>query len=267
VVRLAWGWFYQSQRPYELQVEDDETELGQAELAEHRVLDFEHRFNNGGSLRAEAFERRISRTRARYENLFDPVMVFPELAQDRVRIEPGDGEAEGVEVVYRSAEGAPFGWWLSYAFSSAEEEIDGRQVPRSIDQTHGVRAGWSYRTRRGWSFNALWQYHTGWPTTEVTGRVETAADGSQTVVPVLGPLHGERLHPYHRLDLRIGRSWSLSRGRLSAYVDLQNLYDRDNVRGFSDFGFELDAYGRVVVRSEPVSWGGLLPSFGVRWEL
>ncbi len=267
VVRFAWGWFYQSQRPNELQVEDDETELRPAELAEHRVLDFEHRFGNGGWLRAEAFERRISRTRARYENLFDPVAVFPELEEDRVRIDPRDGEAEGVEVGYHSAEGAPFAWWLSYAFSSAEEEIDGHQVPRSIDQTHGLRAGWSFRTRRGWSFNALWQYHTGWPTTEVTGREVMADDGSRTVVPVLGPLNGERLHPYHRLDLRVSRSWSLSRGRLSAYVDLQNLYDRDNVRGARDFRLELGADGQVVVRSERVSWGGLLPSFGIRWEL
>lgn len=267
VVRFAWGWFYQSQRPNELQVEDDETELRPAELAEHRVLDFEHRFERGGWLRAEAFERRISRTRARYENLFDPVTVFPELEEDRVRVEPRDGEAEGVEVRYHSAEGAPFAWWLSYAFSSAEEEIDGRQVPRSVDQTHGLRAGWSFRTRRGWSLNAIWQYHTGWPTTEVTGRLVTADDGSLTVVPILGPLNGERLHPYHRLDLRVGRSWSLSRGRLSAHVDLQNLYDRDNVRGSSDFRLELGADGRVVVRSEMVSWGGLLPSFGIRWEL
>lgn len=267
VVRFAWGWFYQSQRPNELQVEDDETEIGQAELAEHRVLDFEHRFGNGGSLLAHAFERRISRSRARYENLFDPVTVFPELAEDRIRIEPGDGEAEGFEVGYRSAVSVPFSWWLSYAFSTAEEEIDGRLVPLAVDQTHGLRAGWNFRTRRGWNFNALWQYHTGWPTTAVSGRLVTAADGLPTVVPVLGPLNGERLSPYHRLDLRVGRSWSLSLGRLSAYVDLQNLYDRDNVRGFTDFAFEVDPQGRVVVRSEALSWGGLLPSFGIRWEM
>ena len=65
----------------------------------------------------------------------------------------------------------------------------------------------------------------------------------------------------------MGRSWSLSRGRLSAYVDLQNLYDRDNVRGFTDFAFELDPQGRFAVRSEALSWGGLLPSFGIRWDL
>lgn len=267
MVRLAWGWFYQSQRPNELQVEDDETELWTAALAEHRVLDLEHRFGKGGRLQIEAFERRMSRMRPRFENLFDPVTVFPELEADRVRIAAAEGLVEGLEVGYHGAEGGPFGWWLSYAWSSAREEVEGRWVPSAADQPQTLRAGWSYRARSGWSFNALWQYHTGWPTTEVTGRAVTAPDGSVTLVPVLGPRNGERLHPYHRLDLRVGRSWALSRGRLSAYLDLQNLYDRENVRGFEDFRLELGAAGEAGARSERVSWGGLLPSFGIRWAL
>jgi outer membrane receptor protein involved in Fe transport len=266
-MRLAWGWFYQSHRPNELQVEDDETEFKPAERSEHRVLGFEHRFRSGASLQAEAFERRIHRTRARFENLFTPVAVFPELEQDRVRIEAAGGLEEGLEIAYRSGRNQPLGWWLSYTLSAAKERIDDRLVPRAIDQPHALRAGLTYRAPGGWNLHAVWLAHTGWPITRLSGRLATAADGSAAVEPVLGPLNAERLPPYHRLDLRVSRTWKLARGRLSAYVDLQNLYDRHNVRGLTDVELELDAAGRVEVRSEALSWGGLLPSFSIRWEL
>ena len=35
-----------------------------------------------------AYRRRVEAPRVRFENLFDPVLVFPELAEDRVRSLP-----------------------------------------------------------------------------------------------------------------------------------------------------------------------------------
>lgn len=163
-------------------------------------------------------------------------------------------------------------WWLTYTFSSVKEDVSGRKVPRSVNQPHALRADVNYRTENGWNFNAAWLYHTGWPTTSLTGRIVTAADGSggsTNIEPVFGPYNGERLDDYHRLDLRVSRGWKLPLGHLDTYVDLQNLYDRQNVRGFDHFAFEPgpdgDA-GNVRVRSEEVSWGSFLPSFGIRWQ-
>ncbi len=266
VFRFAWGWFYQSQRPNELQVEDGETELAGAEWAEHGILGFEHRRASGAVLRVEAYRRRLSRTRVRFENLYDPIVLFPELSGDRVRIAPEGGRAAGIEILFRSAQRGPLSWWLTYTFSSVKDRLGERMVPRAIDQPHAVRADLNYRTERGWNFNAAWLYHTGWPTTNVTGRAVLGADGSTSIEPVLGPFNGERLAEYHRLDVRVSRGWKLPLGRLDAYVDLQNLYDRNNVRGFDDFAFDLTPDGNVRVHSEAVSWGGFLPSFGIRWQ-
>jgi hypothetical protein len=84
--------------------------------------------------------------------------------------------------------------------------------------------------------------------------------------PVLGAIRGDRMPDYHRLDLRVGREWDLRRGRLLAYLDLQNVYDRENLRGFERFGVVgLDAEDQPLVSAQPVSWGGFLPSFGLRW--
>lgn len=265
VARLAWGWFYQSQRPNELQVEDDERLLYRAERAEHRVLQLEHRGAEGAAIRIELFERRVSRSRPRFDNLFDPASFFPELEDDRVRIAPSHALAQGAELGYHSASTRPAHWRLSYTYASARETIDGRQVPAAVDQRHAISAGLGYRTRQGWSFETAWTYHTGWPTTAVWAQEVTTADGTAAVEPLRGPLNRERLPAYHRLDLRVTRAWDLARGQLSAYVDLQNVYDRENVRGRTDFRFVPDEAGGVRVSSERTTWGGLLPSFGLRW--
>lgn len=266
VFRLAWGWFYQSQRPNELQVEDGETRLARAERAEHRILGYEHRRVGGATFRVEAYQRRLRHPRVRYENLYDPLVLFPELTGDRIRIAPESGLAQGIELFYRSAEHGPLSWWLTYVLSSIEDDFGDRTVPRGNDQPHAFRADLSYRTVRGWTLHAAWLYHTGWPTTQVTGRVVPGPGGSTQVEPVLGPFHGDRLPAYHRLDTRLSRTWTLPLGQLSTYLEVQNLYDRENVRGFDNFAFDLGADGEPRVGFDPVSWGEFLPSFGIRWQ-
>jgi len=265
-LRAAWGWFYQSQRPDELQIEDGETGFARAERSEHRVLGWEHRFDGGARFEAEAFERWLSHPRARYENLFDPVLLSPELSPDRVLIAPERGRSRGLELIWRGAERRRLSWSAVYTLAAIEDRLDGRWVPRSADATHALRAEADVRFHRGWNLGLVWSYHTGWPTTAVGGRAVAGADGGQVIEPVLGALNAERLPDYHRLDLRLRREWELGRGKLSAYLDLQNLYDRDNVRGFDEFVFATGADGAVAVDATPESWGGFLPSFGVRWS-
>jgi outer membrane receptor protein involved in Fe transport len=266
VVRAAWGRYFQSQRPNELQIEDEQTELQSADNSEHRALDLEYLLASGPTIRIGGFERRLSRSGPRFENLFDSASVFPELALDRVRVEPHGGEAKGVELEIRGRRETPLAWWLAYALAYEEEYLDSRQVPSPSEQRHTLRAGLGYRFRNHLAVNATWLLHSGWPTTAVAAEISELPDGTRTALPVLGPRNGERLPTYHRLDVRASRSWTLSRGELSAYLDLQNLYDRDNVRGFRNFEFRIDDQGATVVESEAVNWGDFLPSFGIRWE-
>ena len=80
------------------------------------------------------------------------------------------------------------------------------------------------------------------------------------------PRNGERLPDYHRLDLRVSRSWSLGLGRLEAHVDVLDLYDRENVRGFEEIGVVPDGSGGAALTRRPVTWTGFVPSVGLRWS-
>ncbi|MCP3961409.1 MAG: TonB-dependent receptor [bacterium] len=268
-VRAAWGHFFQSQRLYELQVEDGETDFLQAELTEQSALGYEHKYRSGSILSLNLYHRDIQDPRPRYENAFEPVDPFPEVAPDRIRIAPERSTARGAELFLRGPAGDRFDWWLSYTYARVEDEIEGRDVPRGIDQPHSLSADFAYRITDHWTFNLAFRYHTGWPTTAVMGELEEDDEGELEPVPVFGPLYDERLPDYHRLDLRASRQWQLRGGKLSFFVDVQNVYDRKNVSGFDiDFEFEVGVGvdDQVTVIPNEETWGGIVPSFGVEWE-
>jgi hypothetical protein len=273
-LRAAWGHFYQGQRLYELQVEDGETDFFPGELTEHYVLGFEHRFRRGETLRLDLYRRDVGNPRPRYENIFEPVDPNPEIQPDRARIVPERSISEGVELFLRGRGGRKLDWWLNYAYARVEDEIDGRDVPRGIDQPHTLNLDLAWRVNPRWTLNLAFRYHTGWPTTAVMGELQEDDEGEVEPVLVFGPLYGERLPDYHRLDLRVSREWRLRKGNLSFFLDLQNLYDRSNLAGFKvEFEFAQQDGEVVVLPDGSVEvikveehWGGFLPSIGVEWE-
>jgi len=171
--RLALGRFHQSQRIHELQVEDGETDFHTAEVSEQVELSVQRLFASGLRVRLDAYEKRLTNLRPRYENLFEPIELFPETSQDRVRVAPEEARLRGIELMVRGPSDRRFFWWVSYTLSEAMDRIDGEEVPRSWDQTHAGRFLIGYRREDRWSISFTGSVHTGWPTTPVTAEVET----------------------------------------------------------------------------------------------
>ncbi len=271
-LRASWGIYFQSQRPNELQVEDGETRVWGAERAEHRIFGLEKGFTTSRGryrLRLDAYERLLSDLRPRWENVLDPRTLYPETSSDRILFAPSSARARGLELLLsRHGDGA-LDWRLGYTWARVTDRIDGRDVPRSADQTHAATLDVSWRPSSRWTLSAVWVFHSGWPTTEVHGLVVPGPDGSVRIEPVLGELNGERLPAYHRLDLRVSRSFPTRRlGTVELFVDVQNVYDRDNLSGYQvdDRRFRLDETGRVIYTPKERYWLGIVPSFGVAWR-
>lgn len=260
-LRLAWGHYSQSERLYELQVEDGVTAFAPPELAEHRILGFDHAFGRRLTLRAELYERLIRDPRVRFENLYEPLSIVPELEPDRIRVAPESSKARGFEVLLGGAAGDRVDWFASYSYSRIEDRIDGRDVPRSVDQPHSLGLELTWRAPRQWLVHLGWHYHSGWPTTALAAHLDAAGEA----VPALGPLYGERLPGHRRLDLRASRGFRLRRGELELFVEVQNLASNHNVRGY-DVALVPRADGTVDVELDPNSWGRLLPNVGVTWR-
>ncbi len=262
VLRASWGQFRQSQRPFELQVEDGSETLAPAERARHWVVGWEQLFARPGAFlrafRFELFERRVDTPRLRFENALEQINTLPEIEPDRIRIVPDAGSARGVEAVLRGALGPRAGWWIVYSYSRSTEELEGRTTPRQTDQPHALSLNLNLPAGAHWNFHLAWRYHTGWPTTPVTATT-VEDEGETEVVPALGTLNSERLPVYHRLDLRASRSWRLRGGELELFFDVQNVYDRRNVAGY-DLGINDEGTGITLPEEH---WPGIFPSVGI----
>jgi hypothetical protein len=225
-LRVAYGKFFQSQGLADLQVEDGVVDFAPAQRASSTILGVDHRFPDGLALRAELFEKTTHSARPRYENLFDPLVLVPELRPGRVRITPERGEARGLEVLLSAAH--PFSWWLGYSLARADDVIDGQNVPRSWDQRNALNAGVTHDVGP-WTLSAVLNVHTGWPATTLTLVPSNAPNAVDGVVAVPGPRNAERLETMRRVDFRASRTYAAGAGSVRVFAEVTNLTGRENV--------------------------------------
>jgi hypothetical protein len=60
----------------------------------------------------------------------------------------------------------------------------------------------------------------------------------------------------------------VGQGKLTLFIDIQNLYDQENLRGLEIDGGRYNAQpdGRLVATFPQEAWFGIMPSFGISWE-
>ncbi len=171
----------------------------------------------------------------------------------------GTGKVYGGELLARWKDSGRFYGWLSYTLSRSERQDGPNQPTRAFefDQTHILTALGSYKLGRGWELGARWRYVTGSPYTPWAGGIGDLDAGGYAAIP--GRPWSARSEAFHRLDLRVEKAWNIGAGKLSAYLDLQNVYNRQNPEGRS--------YNYNYSRSQPLAGLPLLPIIGLRGEL
>ena len=252
-LRGGWGYFYQSEGIHQIRVEEGEDSFHPASLAEHWVAGFEHLFKNGLHLRLEGYHKRLSDLRPDFRNWSNDIEFFPELQYDRFRLNVKSARAKGIETYLKYDRGGKWSWWASYGLAKVVEDIeslefegivyteDAGEYPGKYDQRHTIYFDLNFRPNRNWHFNLSWQYHTGWPYTSRIIKSEQLPDGSTVYYETTENFNGATYPSYHRLDLKINRHFYTSRGRISAFLTLINVYDHGNVRN-TDFNWAWHPY-------------------------
>ena len=264
-LRLSWGRYHQSQEIHELQIEDGIDHFWPAQRADHLIAGIRHMFDNRYSLRVELFQKDIQQVRPRFEILFDPLGLIPEVQPDRVRLDPGSAQSRGLEISVDRSDG-PFTWWASYVLSKVTDRIDNRDELRSWDQRHAFQGGLSWGNQK-WDVSLAGSVHSGWPLTELF-LVEDGVDdeGEIEYVAMPGPRNAERHSTFASLDFRVSRTWKLQRGSFMAFLEVSNLTNRSN-ECCLDYDFEEDEdTGEDVFERGVDYWMPLLPAIGILWE-
>ena len=262
-LRFSWGRYYQSQGIHELQIEDGVTSFFPAQQADHIIAGISHRLGTNHSVRLEVFQKDMSDLRPRFENLYDPLALIPELQADRVRIAPTSAQARGLEFSINRT-GQALSWWASYSLAEVHDTVDGVEVARSWDQRHAVQAGLSLSVNN-WDLSVAGHYRSGWPTTSLALEEIIGPGGQPEFIAVPGPRNAVQLMHFASLDARVSRKFDVGRGTITAFIEISNLLDRNNVCCF-DYDLETDINGEEYLEFSPDYWLPLLPAIGFLWE-
>jgi outer membrane receptor for ferrienterochelin and colicin len=170
----------------------------------------------------------------------------------------GTGRIYGIEALLRARFGERFFGWIAYTFQrSLRTDRPGEaERPFDFDQPHILTALGTWRPNARWAFGARFRLVSGNPYTPVTGSLYDAT--SDVYVPLYGAVNSGRLGTFHALDLRVDRFWTFQRWRLSAYLDVQNVYNRANQEGWQ---YSFDYRQRSALTGLPI-----LPVLGVKGE-
>jgi hypothetical protein len=162
----------------------------------------------------------------------------------------GAGEVRGFELsAQKKSSEVPHYALLSLTYSESKfTAIDNIERPGAYDQK------WIFNTSAGYIFNEKWEvslkfrFATGNPYTPFN------EDGSQNVDNYLA----ERFDPLHSFDIRFDRKWNFENWKLTAYVDVQNIYNNKNSNSI-----------RFNYREKKVERGanlGIFPTIGISAE-
>jgi hypothetical protein len=171
----------------------------------------------------------------------------------------GTGAAIGLEALLRYHDDPRFFGMVAYSLSRATRR-ENPHLPTQLyehDQTHTLTMLGSVRLGRGWQLGARFRYITGLLYTPCKAGILDAASGTYACVPAR-PLSA-RLPDFHQLDVRVDKTWEFATWMLTAYLDVQNAYNRENAEGMT--------YGFDKSKREPTPGLPILPILGVRAEL
>ncbi len=206
------------------------------------------------TLRAENFVVGMSRD-ARRAGLFDVEVYLRSTTGMLSEVAPGvfmnegEGRAYGIDAEWKRSSRR---WAVAAAYSycrslqrdaggtllrSAVERQDGTYAvswarsdpawhPGPHDIRHSLRLQGRVDLGSGFRLLVDWSYRTGRPITPIA-EVLRGTDG--VAYGVEGSPGGKRLPSYHRLDLRLERSFTTGWGVLRTYAEVANAYDRSNV--------------------------------------
>lgn len=259
--RLNWGRNFMAQDLRELQIEDGVTEFFAPQQADQVVFGIRKPIGESYSVRLELYQKDYNRLRPRFENLYDPLALVPEVAPDRIELVPSAARARGFEVMLDRVTDGPLSWWVAYTYAEVWDRIDGVESPRSWDQQNAIRAGLNWSSDR-WDYSVATNIHDGWPTTSL-GLVEVD-DGSGTpqYIAVPGPRNEEQFAIFATLEARVNRRFQFGDHKvLNVFAEVSNALNRQNPCCV-DFDLVYDNAGVPGVERQQDYWLPLIPAIG-----
>lgn len=164
----------------------------------------------------------------------------------------------GIEMLARREISESMFGWASYTYSVSKQRNnpDDAFVLTGLDQSHNLNAVISWKPRAGWELGGRLRLTTGRPITPIVGATYDADSGGYD--SLTGPRRSQRAPLYHQVDVRAERMWLYNTWSLGLYLDVQNVFNAENV--------EATEYDYRFRDSAPVTGVPILPTIGIRGQ-
>lgn len=245
-LNAAWGTFVQSPATYQISP-DPRNLLLKSSKATHYIAGIEHRIGDDSKTTIEVYHKDLSH-----------VVVNPD--STNLLLNTGSGYAEGIEFSLQKKFTNGFVGSASYSFSTSQRKDNSTQAfyDFEYDRPHIVNLIAGMELGSGWQIGAKFQFASGNPYTPVLA--VTSKNGFFYLVD--GAMNSARYPDYHKLDIRVDKQFILAGWSLTAYIDLWNVYNRENIISYS---FKADASGNIV--KNPRYDFGITPIAGITAKL
>lgn len=228
--------------------------------ATHSVAALEQGLTERTRLRVELYQRQER------DLIFQPLIEPRRLASGALFVPPPDprwensarGRARGVEVFLQRRSANRVSGWVSYGYAKARwfDGVTGARGFTDFDQRHAVNGYASYRFKPAWLVSTRYSYGSNFPVPGFFRR-----EGERYFLA--SERNGVRLPGYHRVDVRVNRSFQWRQWRGTWYAEVVNLTNRENLRYDSFGGFNAGT-GQAFPRTDRLF--PVLPAAGVTFE-
>lgn len=200
--------------------------------ATHYEIGLEHELREDILVSFEAYYKTMDKLVIARE---DKDTVYPNLTNEEYLALPrytndAEGNSWGFELFVNKDLVDRWYGWLSIAYSRTQRTnlLTNEDFRYAYDQPLVINAVANYQWNDHWEIGAKWRYQSGQLITPLLG-AEQDSNNPELYNPVYGELNSERLPSYHKLDVRADRTYYFTGWEMDLYLEVLNLYARDNV--------------------------------------
>jgi hypothetical protein len=232
-INAAYGIY--NQAPLNIWLASDESNSSLNNLrSEHYIAGIEHMVFSDLKAVAEVYEKRYSNYAVSINTpsyiLIDGGANFgPNLVGPAASL--GRGFIRGIDLsIQKKLTGNGIYGSVNYSYSySRFSALDGKEKQAAFDPTHQFTIILGYQVADDWLIGVKFKYAGGRPYTPFDTELSTQLGRG---VWDMSRFNEERYPAYSRIDLRVDKKFYFKKSGITAYFELQNAYNRQNVYGY-----------------------------------
>jgi hypothetical protein len=224
--------------------------------ANHYILGLEHWFSDDLTINLEGYYKHYYRI----YTMSDTINVD---RMEETMLKQGTGNSYGLDLLIKKDFGRISGW-ISYSLGYARTTFGSETYPPSYDRRHILNIITRFTLTKGFYLSARWEYGSGFPYTEITGRMRHwdlgFSQGKYWFMwqDIMGGRNQARYPDYQRLDIGIERNFRIKSANLQVQFQVINVYNYKNLF-FYYYDYDYEPPPRKAFYMLPI-----LPSIGIK---